>query len=424
MNITVIGLGKLGSPLVTVLASKGHIVCGYDNNPEFVAKLDDGIAPVEETGLAELIALNADNISATTDIASACGEGTDIIFIVVPTPSQPDGSFSCETVVACVRDIARAVLLPGKLIVVVSTVMPGHCDKYIVPAIEEESGLTAGKDFGFCYSPEFIALGSVIHDTLRPGFVLIGESDDASGDKLEQLWDTVCENVPPVARMNYINAEIAKLSLNCFVTTKISYANMLAEICEQLPGADATVVADAIGFDKRIGHKYLAPGAAYGGPCFPRDNRAFCQMAVAAGAIADIPEATDRINRRQAERLTALACHACGDVGKVAVLGLTYKQHTCITEESAGITVANALIGRGLIVSAYDPRVFFDSLLDKRIHIKRSMALCVAEAEAVLIMTPWPEFATLQTDAITIDCWRIADPQKVPNLVTIGKHHG
>jgi len=135
--------------------------------------------------------------------------------------------------------------------------MPGSTGGHVLPALERASGLRCGRDFGLCYNPEFIALGSVIKDMLSPDMILIGESDERSGDMLAGFQLGVCDNNPGVARMNFVNAELAKLSVNTFVTTKISYANMLAQVCEQLPGADVDVVTSALALDTRIGGRYL-----------------------------------------------------------------------------------------------------------------------------------------------------------------------
>ena len=175
--------------------------------------------------------------------------------------------------------------------------MPGSTGGTLLPALEEHSGKKCGTDFGLCYNPEFIALGSVIRDMLNPDMILIGESDARSGEILEELYQGVCESNPRIQRMNFVNAELTKLSVNTFVTTKISYANMLAQVCETLPGADVDVVTSAIGCDTRIGQKYLKGALGYGGPCFPRDNVAFSALARANGAPALLAEATDQLNR-------------------------------------------------------------------------------------------------------------------------------
>src|SRR5580704_14058342 len=280
MNISVVGLGKLGAVLAAVMADRGHDVVGVDVNPAAVAALNEGRASVREPGLDDMIARNAGRLSATADFASAITR-TEITFVVVPTPSGPDATFSLQFVLNCAEAIGRALAAKSSyhLVVISSTVMPGSTGGEVLPLIERVSGKRCGTDFGLCYNPEFIALGSVIRDMSTPDMILIGESDERAGRMLEDVYRTVCPNNPPVSRMNFVNAELTKISVNTFVTTKISYANMLAEICEQVPGADADVVSAAIGLDTRIGRKYLKGAFGYGGPCFPRDNKAFARFA-------------------------------------------------------------------------------------------------------------------------------------------------
>src|SRR5262249_2828965 len=155
-----------------------------------------------------------------------------------------------------------------------STVMPGSTGGEIQAELERASGRKIGPDLGLAYNPEFIALGTVVRDMLRPDFILIGESDKQTGDLLEAIYERSCDNDPAIRRMSFVNAELTKISVNTYVTTKISYANMLAEMCDRLPGADVDVVSAAVGSDSRIGSKYIKGAIGYGGPCFPRDNKA------------------------------------------------------------------------------------------------------------------------------------------------------
>src|SRR5205823_507099 len=171
-------------------------------------------------------------------------------------------------------------------------------------------------------------LGSVVRDMLKPDMILIGEFDQRCGDILEELYAGMCESEPHIQRMNFVNAELTKLSVNTFVTTKISYANMLAQVCETLPGADVDVVTSAIGCDSRIGNKYLKGALGYGGPCFPRDNVAFSALARANGVPALLAEATDQMNRRQVPRLAELILSRLPEGGTVGILGLAYKPDT------------------------------------------------------------------------------------------------
>ena len=226
-------------------------------------------------------------LTAVTDIEAAVAQ-TDITFIVVSTPSDPAGGFSLRYVDPVCQAIGRALAKKTDyhLVCLTSTVMPGTTGGPVREMLEKASGKRVGADFGLCYSPEFIALGSVIRDFLNPDMLLIGESDDRAGETLQALYAQVCENKPTVARMSFVNAEITKLAVNTYVTTKISYANMLARICERLSGANVDVITSALGLDTRIGPKYLKGAVSYGGPCFPRDNLALAQLARQLGVPA------------------------------------------------------------------------------------------------------------------------------------------
>ena len=202
--------------------------------------------------------------------------------------------------------------------------MPGSCDGGDRDRRSSSRRVDrSATSLGLCYSPEFIALGNVIRDMLEPDMVLIGESDPRAGDVLERLYAGVCENDPPFRRMSLVNAELTKIAVNTYVTMKISYANTLADICERLPGADVESVTDALGLDTRIGGKYLRGAIAYGGPCFPRDNKAFAVLARDLGADAALAEATDAINVAQSDRLARIVRRASSAGDAVGILGLS-----------------------------------------------------------------------------------------------------
>jgi UDPglucose 6-dehydrogenase len=356
MKLSIVGLGKLGAPMAAVMVHKGHSVIGVDVNPAYVAAIQAGRAPVNEPDLAAMIQANRERLSATEDCHAAV-LATEVTFIMVPTPSDPGGGFSMKYVLSAAEKIGAA--LRGKpdwhLVVLSSTVMPGCTGGELLPALEAHSGKKCGRDFGLCYNPEFIALGSVIRDMLNPDMILIGESDPRSGELLGKLYQGVCDSHPRIQRMNYVNAELTKLSVNTFVTTKISYANMLAQVCERLPGVDSDVVTSVIGCDSLIGQKYLKGALGYGGPCFPRDNVAFSALARTIGAPALLAEATDQLNRRQVPRLAEIVRARLPKGGTVGILGLSYKPHTEVIEESQGLDLARYLSSNRVAVVVYDP---------------------------------------------------------------------
>jgi UDPglucose 6-dehydrogenase len=420
MKLSIIGLGKLGAPLAAVMAHQGHTVVGVDVNAAFVDAINDGRPPVEEPRLAEFIQANRARLSATQDYEAAI-LATDVTFIMVPTPSGPDGKFLMRFVLAVAEKIGAALRKKSgwHVVVLSSTVMPGCTGGDLVPALEKHSGKKCGVNFGVCYNPEFIALGSVISDMLKPDMILIGESDGRSGQILEDLYTGVCESNPRINRMNFVNAELTKLSVNTFVTTKISYANMLAEVCETLPGADVDVVTEAIGCDTRIGRKYLRGAMGYGGPCFPRDNVAFSALARTNGVPALLAEATDQVNKRQAPRLAELLRSKLSRGGVAGILGLSYKPSTGVIEESQGVRLAQTLLSDGVRVVVYDPAAMENakSQLAGNVTFASSAAECIRQADAFAITTSWPEFSKISpTDlkrsdgsVLVLDCWRMLD---------------
>lgn len=428
MRISVIGLGKLGVPLAAVLAYKGHTVIGVDIDEHPVRLINQGKSQVFEPGLNDLIGQVHERLSATDDYNTAIGN-TDVTFIVVPTPSDENGVFSLRQVLAAAQSIGKALRNKDgfHLVVLTSTVMPGSTGNEVLPALETHSGKRSGRDFGLCYNPEFIALGSVIHDMLNPDFVLIGESDMRAGDMLADIYRNLCDNDPAIVRMNFINAELTKLAVNTFVTTKISYANMLAEVCERLPGADVDIVTSALGLDSRIGRKYLKGAIGYGGPCFPRDNLAFIHLARRLGVQAALAEATDRLNRAQVVRLAEIVLSRLSDGGRVGILGLSYKPNTDVVEESQGIELARYLLARDISVILYDPAAIDNAraVLGGSAVFTASAEECVRQADVVVVVTPWEEFTTLPPEVfvrssprrVVVDCWRMLDAQTLADTV-------
>ena len=420
--------------MAAVFASKGHTVIGVDSDPRVVEAINQGRAPVEETGLQELITANRERISATLNCVEAVA-ATEATFVIVPTPSKSDGTFDLKYVMEAARGIGAGIKETWHLVVLCSTVMPEGTE-WFGEALEQFSGgRRPGIDFGLCYNPEFIALGSVIHDLQNPDLVLIGESEPAShaGDVLERFSWGIVEDQRAVSfqRMSYVNAELTKLSINTFVTTKISYANMLSEVCDRIPGADAAVVTRALGCDSRIGSKYLKPGLGYGGPCFPRDNKAFMRLAQNLGVKPSLPGATDEINNRQVDRIVELVLQRLPMNGKVAILGLSYKPDTGVVENSQGMALCKRLAAAPVSIQVYEPSFHPGPTLELRCPLFPSQNECVQDAAVVVIMTAHDEFRSLspkdlKPGAVVIDPWRILKPEDFPpgQYLTLGVGHG
>ena len=433
-NISILGLGKLGAVAAGCYASRGFRVIGADLNQNVVECCNKGEPPIQEPGIEHLYRSSRSFLTVTTDGLAAVQE-SEATLITVPTPSKTDGAYCLEYVIGACKTVGDALREKASyhLVVLKSTVLPGSCDSEIIPFLEARSGKRCGVDFGFCYNPEFIALGSVIYNIFNPDLILIGESDEAAGDSLQEISSRLLTGKRPLARMNLVNAELAKLSVNSFVTMKITFANLLARMCEQLPGGDVDVVTSALGLDSRIGPKYLKGGLGYGGPCFPRDNDAMLCLARRLGVSFPLAEATDQANRKIAGQIADLVGAHVPAGARVGVLGLSYKPNTPVVDESQGLLIARILFERGFKVIAYDPLALEParSVVGDRIQYRRSAQECIAEADAVLITTPWDEFKALDysprndsSGPLIVDCWGILDDRtsNPATIIRLGKN--
>ena len=412
-SASVCGLGKLGACIAATLAQQGFDVIGVDIDPEKVRKINAGLPPVDEPLLAETVTAGKSRLRATVDHHEVTG--TDVTFFIPPSPSLPDGSFATEFLLKAMQPVAKALRDAGKtghIFVCSSTTTPGAVDSVLIPMIEKETGWTCGKEFGFCYNPEFIALGNVVNGLLEPDMVLIGESDKASGDALEGMYRRYNRNKPRIARMSIISAELTKISVNSYVTMKISFTNQLRMIAERFEKADIHDILDAIGSDSRIGKKYLRPGLSFGGPCFPRDNRLLAYTARQAGVQAPMAEATAVINESTKLDLLERIQSMVGKDDTVAILGLSYKPDTYIVEESAGLFLAQNLKRHGHRVVVHDfaaapansPALHEFEMLADIASLKDR-----ADVKLAVICCPWPQYRglALPAGALLIDCWGV-----------------
>ena len=433
---SVVGLGKLGACLAACLAHKGFKVMGVDANERVIQAINSGEAPVVEPGLPAMIAANRDRLSATLDYYAAIHE-SDVTFVVVPTPSEPDGTFSLRFVNDAGRRIGKALAAKSgyHLVVLTSTVLPGSTEVSLLPLLEQESGKRCGPDFGLCYNPEFIALGEVIHGMLEPELVLIGESDSRAGDLLEELYRCLLDSHPGFSRMSFVNAELAKISINTYVTMKITFANVLADLCERIPGGDVDAVTKALGTDSRIGSRYLRGGLGFGGPCFPRDTVAFSSFARQLGGYGGLADVIGAFNNQVAGRVVGIVKAHLPQNGEVSVLGLAYKPGTPVVEHSQGVEIAVALADAGVPVKVYDPiaEEMARKILGSRVRYAGSAIEAIIGTDVLVLANALPELRNLvpalaapgQKPLVVIDCWRILpELARRPNVSYIGLGKG
>lgn len=434
MKISVIGLGKLGLCTAACFASKGHQVFGFDNNITFLNELKTGKNPIEETGLNTLLSHARKNLHFVDSIKEAI-EQSDISLIIVPTPSKQDGRFGNQYINTVLEEIGPTLKNKSTfhIIDIVSTVMPRTCETLFKPLLEKLSSKKCGEDFGLVYNPEFIALGSVIYNFFNPDMVLIGSSDINSRNTIKELYASTCESNPQFSEMSLTSAEIAKLSLNCYVTMKISFVNELASLCELTPDADIDQITNALGGDSRIGSKYLKAGLGFGGPCFPRDNIAFQAFAEDVDGTAQIGSRVVNINNNVPKRILKSLMAKISKASTIAILGLSYKPDTHIIEESQSILLIQLLIKNGYSINVYDPLAIDETkkLLGNTINYFDNPDECMRKSAAICCLTQWPEINTINweiimssvaPDAILFDAWRQikVKPELSHRYLTIG----
>ncbi|MPM44982.1 GDP-mannose 6-dehydrogenase [bioreactor metagenome] len=426
--VSVVGMGKLGLPLTLMFKLNGFSVIGCDVDFDKIKKLKNGTFLNQEPQVQDLLNKLNSSILFTTDEKEII-EKSDITFIVVPTPSKKDGSFSSEHVNKVINKICFYLKKKKQkhTIVVTSTLSPGTME-LIKKRIEKQTNKKVGKEIGLCYSPELIALGSVIKNLTNPDFLFIGESDKESGDLVESIRKKICLNKPKIIRTNWINAELIKLSLNAYITTKISFANMIARMAENIKDADSEIILNAIGQDSRIGTKYLQGGLGFGGPCFPRDNRSLYSTIKNIGLKIDLPLKIDSFNKKQIDFVYKLVIKLYKKNQKIGILGLSYKPNTDVTEESQGILLAQKIIENKIPLIAFDPQV--KEVKDKKIILMNSMEECITDSDVLIIATQWDKFKEIDWNKynhkIIIDCWGIVDVTSCKNstnrFVKLGKY--
>jgi UDPglucose 6-dehydrogenase len=429
-SVSVVGLGKLGLCLAACFAEKGFETVGVDIAEGVVDAVNAGRSPIVETGLDEMIArLGGKRLCATLDHRRAI-ERTDVTFVLTATPSMPDGSFSNRQVEAALASLAGAFGEVGKpyhLFVISSTVVPGSTEGRFIPLIERHSGRRAGEHFDVCYDPDFVALGDVVRGFLNPEIVVIGESRPEAGARVQALHEAMCENEPYISRMSIASAEIAKVSLNAYITMKISYANTLANICERVPGADVDRITETIGRDRRISPHFFRGGLSFGGTCFPRDTRAFITIAERCDVDAALIRAADRVNRAQDAHLldTTLRHAARRGAEGVSVLGMAFKPDTPVIVESAGVKLVEGLLKEGIHPCVYDPLAMEEArrYFGDRVEYADSARACVGRSPVCVVTTRSAAFGAMDDTWIehdpttVIDGWRMLDPAALGDRV-------
>jgi UDPglucose 6-dehydrogenase len=432
--LSVIGLGKLGLCFADCLARGGFDVLGIDLDPGVVDRINDRSSAFDEAGIASPITTTTGGtLRAVTGISAAVTHG-DIAFLLLPTPSLPDGSFDSSAIAHAFTDLCSSIRAQSKqqfLIVIGSTVSPGTIAGTVVPIVERILEQPIGETVSVCYNPQFVALGSVVADFERPELILIGESDTAAGAEVERVLRCVLRNNPPVHRMSFVSAEIAKLALNNFLTVKISFANFLSQMCSRINGADIDAITGALADDSRIGGKYLRAGPPFGGPCFPRDVKALAVFAQQSGRPTRFLEGISEINSAQQRRLAEMVYRQLELLGvrSVGILGLSYNDSAPYVIEAPSLALIETLHVDGVRVIAHDVRAM-EAAIRKAgdLFVPAATAgACVQASPVVVLLNRDPAYINAivgyrgNDEKVVVDCWRALDPASVAHNVKVVK---
>jgi len=415
MRITMIGTGYVGLVTGACFAELGHEVVCLDIDDEKIDGLRAGNVPIYEPGLEALVAKHAatGHLTFSTDYGEAI-PGVDAVFIAVGTPSTDAGKADMTQVLAATASLAGH-LTDGTVVVTKSTVPAGTAADLAENIARRRSDV----DFSIAGNPEFLREGAAIDDFMEPDRIVLGTVDERGRRILAEVYAKQIAQGTPVVWTSPQSAELIKYAANAFLATKISFINEMADLCEQI-GATVDDVAAGIGLDPRIGSRFLSAGPGYGGSCFPKDTEALLHTSHVLGATSRIVGAAVDVNRNRRERMIAKINGALGGsvAGKrLAVLGLTFKADTDDLRESPAIDITRGLVGRGALVTAYDPEGMEAAKAAlPSIDFAADAYAAIDGADAAIILTEWPEFAGL-------DLARVAAGLGTPVLVDLRNLH-
>lgn len=423
-NISVFGLGKVGHTLAACLSAAGNRVIGCDPVADIVDAINARTYDSLETGVPERLARTAaGQLSATLSPHEAVAQ-SDTSLVIVPTPSNSLGGFSLRYVLRACESIGTAVRSKSTphCVAVVSTMLPGASDRYVIPALERSSGRTIGQGLGYAYNPSFIALGEVVKGFEQPDYVLVGQADELSGDAIAAIHGSMLRNDTPVVRMTPIEAEIAKIASNTHETMRVSFANMLFSLCSEVPDADVDLITGALAH--RMGRRFFKGAVPYGGPCWPRDNSALSAFMDAVGVPSALPRTIDFSNDEHGKYILRKVLGATERGDTVGLLGLSYKPNTQVIDCSFGVALAQWLHDDGRKVVAWDPLAMPEArtVLGDRADYASTPEACLRSAVVTVIINPMKELEqidwTVAGDRMVMDPWRCLQPEHAAAIGT------
>jgi UDPglucose 6-dehydrogenase len=388
VRVAVFGAGYVGLVTGACLAELGHDVIVRDILEDRIAELEEGRVPIHEPGLDEVIARSRGRISFTTDVSSAV-EGADVVIIAVGTPPTISGDADLSAVWRVIDELPHG---DRRIVVAMKSTVPVGTGSAVRHRLDAR-GLA---NVGYVSNPEFTAEGTALRDFMHPDRIVIGSFDDVDGDRVAALHEGI---EAPVVRCDVASAEMIKLAANAALMTRISFINEIANVCEAT-GADVVRVAEGVGLDRRIGPSFLKAGVGFGGSCFPKDSLALKQLAANSGYHFQLLNAVIEVNELQRRRVIGKLQQHLGALrgSTVAVLGLAFKPHTDDVREAPSLVLAGRLLAEGADVRVWDPVASPAGL--HGIEQVESIAAAVADADAAVLVTEWPELAEQDWEAL------------------------
>jgi len=396
MKIAVVGTGYVGLVTGTCFAEVGIDVTCIDIDQKKIDNLRNGILPIYEPGLEEMVARNVKSgrLHFSTSLAESI-KGADVAFIAVGTPPGEDGSADLKYVLAVARGIGENI--DGYCVVVTKSTVPvGTAAKVRAEVEKALANRGADVEFDVASNPEFLKEGAAIDDFLKPDRIVVGISSERAEEAMRRLYKPFLLNGHPIIFMDIPSAEMTKYAANSMLATKISFMNDIANLCE-IMGADVNKVRQGIGSDARIGTKFIYPGIGYGGSCFPKDVKALIKTAQENGYQMQVLQAVEGVNEAQKEVLfSKVKKHFGGNLQgkKFAIWGLSFKPKTDDMREAPSLVIIEKLLAEGATVSAYDPVAVKEAkhALGDTITYAKDQFEALVDADALLVVTEWPEF--------------------------------
>lgn len=395
MKIAVIGTGYVGLSTGVCLAEIGHQVTCMDINKKKIKDLRQGISPIYEPGLEDLLSTNmaSGRLHFTTSHQEGLN-GAEVIILAVGTPQRQDGAADLSYLEQAAKDVSN--YLTEKSIVVIKSTVPVGTNNSMKKKIEDFCGFS----IQMASNPEFLRQGSAIQDTLRADRIVIGTESKVVAEKISEMYRPLGV---PIFITDTKSAEMIKYASNAFLATKISYINEIANLCEVV-GANVEDVALGVGKDKRIGEAFLQAGIGYGGSCFPKDVKALLHTANLVGVEFSMLKETIAINDSQQKLLVTKALNRFGDLKgrKIAMLGLSFKPETDDMREAPSIKIAHYLTELGAVVAAYDPVAITNAsgIIGDKVIYANSVDDAIKQADALMIVTEWKEFKQLDYSSL------------------------